>query len=309
MSVVDQTVVDSNNAFEATNLLMWKRKRPWIKPLVQQREAVLPPWREQAPPCKRSLGSAAQPVKNYGSGSRSSGNAAHPITKPGKSSAERPAHRVAQSEKRAAVGKKLLTSVAYLKLPACPEKEFTQDAAQRCAVGMVQKAKEVGADVINIVFEREADIVNMGKELQAEMRPTSNHRGFDFRRVAQLLTLFSPDCGRLEHEDLTGFEDGVPVICLTLSGPHENCGPMIIINAASERLPQPSRKCRTNGNCNVLHCWVPCDRGKFFFWVRWESGQVKRIVSGLASRCNAQGQLSNHRNENSSNPTIRCVPN
>ena len=39
----------------------------------------------------------------------------------------------------------------------------------------------------------------------------------------------------------------MPVICITLRGPRENPGNMIIINAASAQLAQPVRQCRTGG--------------------------------------------------------------
>ena len=310
VSVVDQTTVDSNNAFEANNLLMAKRKRSckWRESTKMEWESgnsweskppgklrtppppLPPPPPPRPPPSWKEQGSAAPPAKNYNSGSaarswHNSGSAARPSDR----SAERPAHRVSQWEKRVAVGKKPLTSVAYLKLPAFTE---TQNAARRCVVGVVRKAKEAGADVINIVFQRAADIDFMDKELHAEMQATSKHPGYKYRRVQQLLTLFSPDCGNVVGEDTTGFEDGVPFICLTLSGPHENCGPMIIINAAAEQLRQPSRERRTTGTCNVFHPWVPCDRGEVCFWVRWEKVQVRGIVSGWVPWCNAQGSMT-----------------
>ena len=303
VSVEDQTTVDNNNAFEANNPLMAKRKRSckWRESTKMEWESgnsweskpsgklrtppppppppLPPPPPPRPPPSWKEQGSAAPPAKNYNSGS-----AARPGTKPVDRSAERPAHRVSQWEKRVAVGKKPLTSVAYLKLPAFTETEN--------AVGVVRKAKEAGADVINIVFQRAADIDFMDKELHAEMQATSKHPGYKYRRVRQLLTLFSPDCGNVVGEDTTGFEDGVPVICLTLSGPHENCGPMIIINAAAEQLRQPSRERRTTGTCNVFHPWVPCDRGEVCFWVRWEKVQVRGIVSGWVPWCNAQGSMT-----------------
>ena len=312
VSVVDQTTVDSNNAFEANNLFMAKRKRSckWRESTKMEWESgnsweskppgklrtppppLPPPPPPRPPPSWKEQGSAAPPAKNYSSDNHLFGSAARPGTKPVDRSAERPAHRVSQWEKRVAVGKKPLTSVAYLKLPAFTEKVITQDAARRCVVGVVRKAKEAGADVINIVFQRAADIDFMDKELHAEMQATSKHPGYKYRRVHQLLTLFSPDCGNVVGEDTTGFEDGVPVICLTLSGPHENCGPMIIINAAAEQLRQPSRERRTTGTCNVFHPWVPCDRGEVCFWVRWEKVQVRGIVSGWVPWCNAQGSMT-----------------
>ena len=238
------------------NLLMAKRKRSWKWGELTKMEwesgnsrESKPPGKLRTPPPRPPPPPLPPPPPAW----KEQGSAARPGTKPVDRSAERPAHRVSQWEKRVAVGKKLLTSVAYLRLPAFTEKVITQDAARRCVVGVVRKAKEAGADVINIVFQRAADIDFMDKELHAEMQATSKHPGYKYRRVHQLLTLFSPDCGNVVGEDTTGFEDGVPVICLTLSGPHENCGPMIIINAAAEQLRQPSRERRTTGTCNVFH--------------------------------------------------------
>ena len=240
---------------------------------MEYKEIPPPPWRAQAPPWKRWSGSAAQPAKNHRCDSHRSASDAHPVTNRGDSTAELPAHRVSQSAEGGAVEKKLLTSVAYLKLPEYPASLFTEDTVRRAALGVIQQAKEAGADVINIVFDRADDIDFIEKELQAVIQATTQHPGFSYRRVAQLLTLFSPDCGSLEREDVTGFEGDVPVICLTLSGPHETCGNMIIVNAAAPRLLQPSRERRTKSTRKVFHHWVPSDRGLICYWVRWGKGQ------------------------------------
>ena len=137
---------------------------------------------------------------------------------------------------------------------------------------MVRKAKQAGADIINIVFEREQDMDLMEEDLEAEMQATVKHPGFFHCRLAQLLTLFSADCGEVVQKDLSGSEGGMPVICITLRGPRENPGNMIIINAASAQLAQPVRQRRTGGTCNVFHPWVYSDGRRILFEARRKKG-------------------------------------
>ena len=240
-----------------------------------------PPWREPTPPCN-----AAQLTKKHTCGKRPLSSAAQPATKRGDSCAARPGHRASragskypkcddrasQSEEPGTVIKKLLTSVAYLKLPAFSRKHCAEDAAKRSAIDVVRKAKQAGADIINIVFEKEQDMDLMEKDLEAEMQATVKHPGFFHCRLAQLLTLFSADCGQVVQKDLSGSEGGMPAICITLNGPRENSGDMIIINAASAQLAQPMRERCTGGPCNVFHPWVYSDRRQILFGARRKRG-------------------------------------
>ena len=303
VTVLDQAIVDGNHASQANNLLlMMTQKRPGSEPsyppwnkqarvvkqkpprceyLCQYQATPPPPWREPAPPCN-----AAQLTKKHTCGKRPLSSAAQPATKRGDSCAARPGHRASragskypkcddrasQSEEPGTVIKKLLTSVAYLKLPAFSRKHCAEDAAQRSAIDVVRKAKQAGADIINIVFEKEQDMDLMEKDLEAEMQATVKHPGFFHCRLAQLLTLFSADCGQVVQKDLSGSEGGKPVICIALNGPRENSGAMIIINAASAQLAQPMRECCTGGPCNVFHPWVYPDRGRIFFGSRRKRG-------------------------------------
>jgi len=162
--------------------------------------------------------------------------------------------------------------VAYLKLPAFSRKHCAEDAAKRSAIDVVRKAKQAGADIINIVFEKEQDMDLMEKDLEAEMQATVKHPGFFHCRLAQLLTLFSADCGQVVQKDLSGSEGGMPVICITLNGPRENSGDMIIINAASAQLAQPMRERCTGGPCNVFRPWVYSDRRQILFGARRKRG-------------------------------------
>ena len=303
VTVLDQAIVDGNHASQANNLLlMMTQKRPGSEPsyppwnkqarvvkqkpprceyLCQYEATPPPPWREPTPPCN-----AAQLTKKHTCGKRPLSSAAQPATKRGDSCAARPGHRasragskypkcddrVSQSEEPGTVIKKLLTSVAYLKLPAFSRKHCAEDAAKRSAIDMVRKAKHAGADIINIVFEKEQDMDLMEKDLEAEMQATVKHPGFFHCRLAQLLTLFSADCGQIVQKDLSGSEGGMPVICITLNGPRENSGDMIIINAASAQLAQPMRERCTGGPCNVFHPWVYSDRRQILFGARRKRG-------------------------------------
>ena len=192
-------------------------------------------------PWRRSSGSAARPAMK-----RSSGSAARPATHSGDSSAERPAHHASHvGSKRFKCGqldKKLFTSVAYLSFPELPRKKFKASEARRCVIDVLKQAKAVDADVINIVFQRAADMDLMWDDLQAEMKASDEHPAFSHRRLDQLLTLFSTNCGELVWDDVSAFEDAVPTISLTLRGPSD-LGNMLIINAACPRLPQSARTC------------------------------------------------------------------
>ena len=303
VTVLDQAIVDGNHASQANNLLLmmtqkrpgselsyppWnkqarvvKQKPPRCEYLCQYEATPPPPWREPAPPCN-----AAQLTKKPICGKRPLSSAAQPATKRGDSCVSRPGHRASragskypkcddrasQSEEPGTVIKKLLTSVAYLKLPALSRKHCAEDAAKRSAIDVVRKAKQAGADIINIVFEKEQDMDLMEKDLEAEMQATVKHPGFFHCRLAQLLTLFSADCGQVVQKDLSGSEGGMPAICITLNGPRENSGAMIIINAASAQLAQPMRERCTGGPCNVFHPWVYPDRGRIFFGARRKRG-------------------------------------
>ena len=228
------------------------REPPWRQYLYQYENAPPPPpWRE---PASAWPGNAARPAAKHTSGNRPPGSAAQPATNCGVSRAERPDHQVSRvgseclkcddrasrSEEEGRAGKKLLTSVAYLRLPASSRKQCTEDAARRCAIDVVRKAKQAGADIINIVFEREQDMDLMEEDLEAEMQATVKHPGFFHCRLAQLLTLFSADCGEVVQKDVSGSKGGMPVICITTrkSGQHDHyqcC--LCSARAASETMP------------------------------------------------------------------------
>ena len=179
-----------------------KQEPPRRQYLCQYEAAPPPPWREPAPLCN-----AAQLAKKHICGKRPLGSAAQPATKRGDSRAAHPGHRASragseypkcddrasQSEEAETVTKKLLTSVAYLKLPAFSQKHCAEDAAKRSAIDMVRKAKHAGADIINIVFEKEQDMDLMEKDLKAEMQATVKHPGFFHCRLCLLYTSDAAD--------------------------------------------------------------------------------------------------------------------
>ena len=114
--------------------------------------------------------------------------------------------------------------MAYLHLPEIPEKNYQKSEGRRCTIEALQQAKAVGADVINMVFQRGSDIDLIWDDLTGEMQATDGHPGFEFRRLNQMLTIFSANCGEPIWEDLFEeyeFATGVPTICLTFSGPSD----------------------------------------------------------------------------------------
>ena len=144
--------------------------------------------------------------------------------------------------KREQPDRTLLTSVAYLHLSEITEKAILK---KHLAVGALQQALAVGAEVINMVFQRPLDIDLVWVELCDEMQANDEHPQLEYRRNHTLLTIFSPNCGALIWEDYGNeYEEktGVRTICLTFNGP-SNSGKMVIFNTACPQLSQCSRTC------------------------------------------------------------------
>ena len=147
--------------------------------------------------------------------------------------------------KREQPDRTLLTSVAYLHLSEITEKAILKGEAHVCAIEALQQALAVGAEVINMVFQRPLDIDLVWAELCDEMQANDEHPQLEYRRHHKLLTIFSPNCGALMWEDYGNeYEEktGVPTICLTFNGP-SNSGNMVIFNTACPQLSQCSRTC------------------------------------------------------------------
>ena len=130
----------------------------------------------------------------------------------------------------------LANTIAYISFTS---NSYTTNEEHRKAMEVLQEAREANADVINIAFERTADINILWNDIETEMK------GYFSRRQGSLITFFSESCGELVSDQSCGelvsdqnvdTEPGVPSICLTFSGP---AGRMIIINA---HWPQLSRK-------------------------------------------------------------------
>ena len=100
--------------------------------------------------------------------------------------------------------------------------------------------QERGGDIINIVFERAGDLVDLWQD--HDMEKKTREMGFLSNKMENLLTLHRTSCGRLlvcENGSLHGW----PAMMLHLQkGPHENLGDMIIVNAAC---PNHSQSLRT----------------------------------------------------------------
>ena len=147
--------------------------------------------------------------------------------------------------KREQPDRTLLTSVAYLHLSEITEKAILKGEAHVCAIEALQQALAVGAEVINMVFQRPLDIDLVWVELCDEMQANDEHPQLEYRRNHTLLTIFSPNCGALIWEDYGNeYEEktGVRTICLTFNGP-SNSGKMVIFNTACPQLSQCSRTC------------------------------------------------------------------
>ena len=135
----------------------------------------------------------------------------------------------------------LLTSVAYLHLPEIPEKNPQKSEMYPCAIEGLRQALGVGADVINMIFQRASDIDLVWVDLYEEMQANDQHPELQYRRLEQMLTIFSPNCGPVVWEDpLDRYETetGVPTICLTFSS---GFGNMVVFNSACPRLSQSAR--------------------------------------------------------------------
>ena len=136
----------------------------------------------------------------------------------------------------------LLTSVVYLHLPEIPEKNPQESEMYPCAIEGLRQALEVGADVINMIFQRASDIDLVWVDLYEEMQANDQHPELQYRRLEQMLTIFSPNCGPVVWEDpLDRYETetGVPTICLIFSS---GFGNMVVFNSACPQLSQSARK-------------------------------------------------------------------
>ena len=226
----------------------------------------------------RPIGSAARPATQHGrrTAEQPAPHAAHVGSKArkvdcGESSAARPAYGAkhagskrikpgvvekaprAYSTEEQFQGERLLSSVAYVKLPTFAgfgKLRTDRIRAGRSALHTIRDVKEAGADIINIVFERAGDMDSMWNDFNMEAE--TQQMGFFHHRLDKLLTLRSTNCGPV-FEYAEGFEGGVPAIWLHLEqGPHENLGDIIIVNAACPQLPNFARYRRTKGPCHVL---------------------------------------------------------
>ena len=93
-----------------------------------------------------------------------------------------------------------------------------------------------------MIFQRASDIDLVWVDLYEEMQANDQHPELQYRRLEQMLTIFSPNCGPVVWEDpLDRYETetGVPTICLIFSS---GFGNMVVFNSACPRLSQSARK-------------------------------------------------------------------
>ena len=132
--------------------------------------------------------------------------------------------------------------MAYVKIPTFARfgaKNCHRINAGRSVICTMKNIQERGGDIINIVFERAGDLVDLWRD--HDMEKKIREMGFLCNKVENLLTLRSTSCGRLA-EFQNGSLHGWPAMMLHLEkGPHDILGDMIIVNAASPILPQNLR--------------------------------------------------------------------
>ena len=138
---------------------------------------------------------------------------------------------------------RFLTCVAYVKIPTFARfgaKNCHRLAAGRSVICTMNHIQERGGDIINIVFERAGDLVDLWQD--HDMEKKTREMGFLSNKMENLLTLHRTSCGRLLVCE-NGYLHGWPAMMLHLQkGPHENLGDMIIVNAAC---PNHSQSLRT----------------------------------------------------------------
>ena len=200
----------------------WKKrnKQPWSAQPRSEQHWEAPPalWKEPTPSWKRSSsGSAARPAIQFGhrTAEQPAPHASHVVSKArkvdhGESSAARPAYGAshagskrikpgvvekAPGKEKQFQGKRLLSNVAYVKLPAFAagfgKLRTGRIQAGRSVLRTIRNVKEVGADIINIVFESAGDMDSMWDKF--DMVAETQQIGFLYHRSDKLLTLHSTD--------------------------------------------------------------------------------------------------------------------
>lgn len=132
--------------------------------------------------------------------------------------------------------------MAYVKIPTFARFGASSGSrinAGRSVIYTMKSIQERGGDIINIVFERAGDLVDLWRD--HDMEKKTWEMGFLYNKMENLLTLRSTSCGRLvvcENGSLHGW----PAMMVHLEkGPHANLGDMIIVNAAALNQSQSLR--------------------------------------------------------------------
>ena len=183
---------------------------------------------------------AAQPAAHVGNKPNSAERLASGAAQPASGVADVPCKRI--KPRIQLQEERWMTCVAYVKIPTFARlgaKNCHRLNAGRSVICTMKNIQERGGDIINIVFERAGDLVDLWRD--HDMEKKTREMGFLCNKVENLLTLRSTSCGRLLHFE-NGSLHGWPAMMLHLEkGPHEILGDMIIVNAASPILPQNLR--------------------------------------------------------------------
>ena len=199
---------------------------------------------------------AAQPAAHVDNKTSSAERPASGALQPASGVADVPCKRI--KPRIQLQGERLLTCVAYVKIPTFARLGASFGSrlnAGRSVICTMKNIQERGGDIINIVFERAGDLVDLWRD--HDMEKKTWEMGFLCNKMENLLTLRSTSCGRLVECE-NGSLHGWPAMMVHLEkGPHANLGDMIIVNAAA---PNQSQSLRTRMLDSYIGEGQRCDK-------------------------------------------------
>ena len=205
---------------------------------------------------ERPASDAAQPASDVDNKTSSAERPASGAAQPASGVADVPCKRI--KPRIQLQGERLLTCVAYVKIPTFARLGASFGSrlnAGRSVICTMKNIQERGGDIINIVFERAGDLVDLWRD--HDMEKKTWEMGFLCNKMENLLTLRSTSCGRLVECE-NGSLHGWPAMMVHLEkGPHANLGDMIIVNAAA---PIQSQSLRTRMLDSYIGEGQRCDK-------------------------------------------------
>ena len=205
---------------------------------------------------ERPASDAAQPAAHVDNKTSSAERPASGALQPASGVADVPCKRI--KPRIQLQGERLLTCVAYVKIPTFARFGASFGSrlnAGRSVICTMKNIQERGGDIINIVFERAGDLVDLWRD--HDMEKKTWEMGFLCNKMENLLTLRSTSCGRLVECE-NGSLNGWPAMMVHLEkGPHANLGDMIIVNAAA---PLQSQSLRTRMLDSYIGEGQRCDK-------------------------------------------------